>query len=99
VGKEIVHPEESYDHVQEVERLHREVYCKAFFIPPPPQAPVRSSIASSSMPPSPAKSMMSRRGDYSDSVDMSSELGSEIDYEGEELKVRNLLLNLTKYIC
>jgi hypothetical protein len=53
---------------------------------------IRESTVSSSMPPSPAKSIMSRRGDYSDSIDMSSEIGSEVGYEGDELKVGDHVL-------
>jgi hypothetical protein len=89
---EVVHPEEAYNHLRQVQRLHQEIYNKPFNIPPVPplrsnnpnnNPNTRSSVASSSTLSSPAKSIMSRRGEWSDSVDMSSEIGSEIGYEGD----------------
>lgn len=66
----VVDPDEQYTHVQNVSRLHREVYSQPFIMPAP--APPATSIKSS-----PAKSVAST-WDLSSEVDLEDDIGPDL---------------------
>ena len=74
-----MNPEEAYHHATDVCRLHETLYSKPFSLPAPPCPKQKMG----STPSSPVKSLAM----WSDGMEPSSEAGSELGFEGEDLKV------------